>query len=102
MRLSFDDEEPFEESVGSLNFNNPPSDSDSLQGVGSISSMPPEERNDEDPNAILEVPREPVGSSSSMLPEERIEDPNVILEVRREPVGSSSPSQERSEDNDIL
>ena len=78
MRLSFDDEEPFEESVGSLNFNNPPSDSDSLQGVGSISSMPPEERNHD-------------------------EDPNVILEVRREPVGSSSPSQERSEDNnDIL
>ena len=92
MRLSFDDEEPFEESVGSLNFNNPPSDSDSLQGVGSISSMPPEERNhDEDPNAILEVPREPVGSSS-MPPEERNEDPNVILEVRREPVGSSSLS----------
>ena len=78
MRLSFDDEEPFEESVGSLNFNNPPSDSDSLQGVGSISSMPPEERNHD-------------------------EDPNVILEVRREPVGSSSsPSQERSEDNNIL
>ena len=94
MRLSFNDEEPFEESVGSLNFNNPPSDSDSLQGVGSISSMPLEERNhDEDPNAILEVLREPVGSSS-MPPEERNdpEDPNVILEVRREPVGSSSPS----------
>ena len=106
MRLSFDDEEPFEESVGSFNFNNPPSDSDSLQRVGSISSMPPEEGDhDEDPNAILEVPREPVGSSSSMLPEERNEDPNVILEVRREPVGSSSPSQERtqrSEENDIL
>ena len=99
MRLSFDDEEPFKESVGSLNFNKPPSDSDSLQGVGSISSMPPEERN-EDPNAILEVRREPVGSSS-MPPEEKNEDPNVILEVRREPVGSS-PSQERSEDYDIL
>ena len=93
MRLSFDDEEPFEESVGSLNFNSPPSDSDSLQGVGSISSMLPEEKkHDEDPNVILEVPREPVGSSSRMLPEERNdpEDPNVILEVRREPVGSSS------------
>ena len=92
MRLSFDDEEPFEESVGSLNFNNPTSDSDTLQGVGSISSMLPEEKN-EDPNVILEVRREPVGSSS-MPPEERNdpEDPNVILEVRREPVGSSSPS----------
>ena len=101
MRLSFDDEEPFKESLGSLNFNNPPSDSDSLQGMGSISSMPPEESN-EDPNAILEVPREPVGSNGSMPPQERNEDPNVILEVRREPVGSSSPSQERSDDNDIL
>ena len=75
MRLSFGDKEPSKESLGSLNFNNPPSDSDSLQGVGSISSMPPEESN-EDPNAILEVPREPVGSSG--------------------------PSQERSDDNDIL
>ena len=100
MRLSFDDEEPSKESLGSLNFNNPPSNSDSLQGVGSISSMPPEERN-EDPNVVLEVRREPVGSSS-MPPEEKNEDPNVILEVRREPVGSSTPSQERSEDNDIL
>ena len=79
MRLSFDDEEPLEESLGSLYLNNPPSDSDSLQGVGSISSMLPEERNHD-------------------------EDPNVILEVRRGPVGSSIPSesQERSEDNDIL
>ena len=79
MRLSFGDEEPFKESLGSLNFNNPPTDSDTLQPEG-------------------------VGSSS-MLPEEKNEDPNVILEVRREPVGSSSsPSQERSEDNhdDIL
>ena len=72
MRLSFDDEESFKESVGSLNFNNPPSDPDSLQGVGSSSSMPPEERN-EDPA-------------------------NIILEVRRVPVGSGSPPQERSED----
>ena len=98
MRLSFDDKESFKESLGSLNFNKPPSHSDSLQGVG---SMLPEERNhDEDPNVILEVRREPVGSSS-MPPEEKNEDPNVILEVRREPVGSS-PSQERSEDYDIL
>jgi hypothetical protein len=59
MRLSFDDEESFKESAGSLNFNNPPSDPDSLQGEG---SMPPEERNHEDicdnpssdPDIILE------------------------------------------------
>ena len=73
MRLSFDDEESFKEAVGSLHFNNPPSDPDSLQGVGGTSSsMPHEERNEDDPN--------------------------IILEVRRVPVGSSSPLQERSED----
>ena len=74
MKLSYDDEESDRESVGRLNFNDPPSNPDSLQGVGS-SSMPPEGRN---------------------------EDPNIILEVRRESVESSSPSQERSEDIDIL
>ena len=51
MRLSSesDDEESFKEAVGSLNFNNPPSDPDSLQRVGSSSSimMPPEERNED-------------------------------------------------------
>ena len=35
MRLSFDDPESFKEAVGSLRFNNPPSDSNS-------SSMPPQ------------------------------------------------------------
>ena len=69
MKLSYDDEP--EESVGSLNFNNPPSTSDSLQSTSS--DIPPE-----DPN----------------------EDPNIILEVRREAVGSSS-GQERSEDTSI-
>ena len=77
MKLSFGDEDTFKESVGSLNFNNPPSDSDSFQGVGSSGSMPPgpQERNEDicchgdhnppsDPNIILEVRRVPVGSSS--------------------------------------
>ena len=59
MKLSYDDEE----SVGSLNFNNPPSNLDSDHSLQSSSSMPPEERN-EDPNIILEVRREPVGSST--------------------------------------
>ena len=68
MRLSFDGEESFKESVGSLNFKHP-SNSDSLQS----GSMPPEERNDS-------------------------EDPDIIFEFRRVPVGSSSLSQERSED----
>ena len=79
MGLSFDDEESFE-AVGSLRFNNPPvaSDPDSLalERVGSSSSMPPQERNDEDicfnhhdppsdPNAV--------GCTSSMLSQEIIE-----------------------------
>ena len=80
MRLSFDDEDSFKEAAGSLIFNNPPRDPDSLQGVGGSSSS----------------------SSSSMPPEDPNEDPDIILEVRRVPVGSSSsgstPSQERIED----
>jgi hypothetical protein len=48
MRLSFDDKESFMDAAGSLRFNNPPSDPNTDQQVGS-SSMPPEERNhDED------------------------------------------------------
>ena len=89
MGLSFDDEESLNDSVGSLNFNNPPSDADSLQGVGSSGhgSMPPEERNAED--ICFDNP-----------PSDAYDDPNVILEIRR--VGSSSstsstPPQERSE-----
>ena len=83
MRLSFDDEESFKEAVGSLQFNNPPSDPDSLQGVGSSSSMPPDERNFED-----------IGFNNPPS------DPNdVILEVRRMSVGGSNgTSQEWSED----
>ena len=81
MRLSFDDEESFKEAAGSLRFNNPPSDPDSLQRVGS-SSMPPEEKNEDTDNPPS--------------------DPNIILEVWRVPVGSvttgSTPLQERSED----
>ena len=76
MRLSFDDEESFKEAAGSLIFNNPPSDPDSLQGVGSSSSVLPQERNEDscfdnppcDPNITLEVRRVPVGSSSSTPP----------------------------------
>ena len=82
MRLSFDDEESFKEAVGSLRFNNPPSDPDSLPGVGSSSSMPPDERNHED-----------IGFNNPPS------DPNIILEVRRVAVGGSNGTgQERSED----
>ena len=79
MRLSSDDEESFKEAVGSLHFNNPPSNQDSLQEVGSSSSMPPEERNEDIDNPPSD-------------------DPNIILEIRRVAVGSSSTNQERSEE----
>ena len=87
MRLSFNDEESVKEAVGSLNFNNPPSDPDSLQGVGSSSIIPPQGRS-EDSDICFDNPPS---------------DPNIILEVRRVPVGSSSsagstPPQERCED----
>ena len=86
MKLSFDDEESFKEAVGSLRFNNPPSDPNSLQQVESSSSMPPQERNEDicfdsppsDSNIILQVQREPVTMGSSS--------------------GGSTPPQERSED----
>ena len=81
MRLSSDDDKSFKEAVGSLHFNNPPSNQDSLQGVGSSSSMPPEERNDS----------EDIDNPPS-------DDPNIILEIRRVAVGSSSTNLERSEE----
>ena len=86
MGLSYDDEESLKESVESLRFN-PPSDPDSLQGVGSSSIIPPQGRS-EDSDICFDNPPS---------------DPNIILEVRRVPVGSSSsagstPPQERCED----
>ena len=84
MGLSFDDEESFKEAAGSLTFCNPSSDPYSIQRMGSSSSMPPHDRDEDicfdnlssDPNIILQVQRVPVGSSStsSMLPQERSED----------------------------
>ena len=73
MRLSFDDEESFKEAVGSLHFNYPPSDPNSLElrREGSSNSMPPQERNGDicfdnsphDPNSLRSV-----GSSSLNTP----------------------------------
>ena len=79
MRLSSDDDKSFKEAVGSLHFNNPLSNQDSLQGEGSSSSMPPEERNEDIDNPPSD-------------------DPNIILEIRRVAVGSSSTNLERSEE----
>ena len=78
MRLSFDDEESFKETAGSLRFNNPPSDSSIHQQMGSSDNIPPQdsERNEDiglnnftsDPNALQRM-----GSSSSISPQERSE-----------------------------
>ena len=67
MKLSFDDEESFKEAVGSLCFNNPPSDPNTLQRV---ESMLPEdsERNEDDcfnnsssdPNILWRVGSSPI------------------------------------------
>jgi hypothetical protein len=67
MNLSFDDQESFREATGSLRFNNPPSDSNSLEPTeSSTTSMPrqPEERSDDiclddppsDPNTLQRMP----------------------------------------------
>ena len=81
MRLSFDDEESFKEAAESLRFNNPPSDRDTHQQMGSSGSMPLQdsERNDDniipsDPNTLRRV-----GSSSSILPQERSGDSHVYF-----------------------
>ena len=76
MRLSFDDKESFKEAAGSLlRFNNPPSDTSTLQKMGSSSSKLPQdtERIEEiclnnptsDPNTFRRM-----GSSSSISPQE--------------------------------
>jgi hypothetical protein len=82
MRLSFDDEESFKEVVGSLRFDNPQSDPNSvalaLQEVGS-SDVPPQERNEDvflnndsssDPNSL--------GRVESTRPQERSEDIEIV------------------------
>ena len=104
MRLSFDDNESFKEAVGSLRFNNPPSDPNTLQQMGSSGSMPPQdsERNEDNPlsdlNTLWRV------GSSGMPPQERSEvicfnnpasHPNTL---RRMGSSGSMASPERSDD----
>ena len=62
MRLSFDDKESLMEVAGSLRFNNPPSDPNSLGQVGSTSILPQERSEDRFDN-----PSEPKSS-----------DPNIV------------------------
>ena len=71
MKLSFDDEESFKEAVGSLRFNNPPSDLNTLQPIGSV--LPQDSEKDEDDIYFNNPPSDPnsilrrVGSSSSII-----------------------------------
>jgi hypothetical protein len=82
MRLSFDDEESFKDVVGSLRFDNPPSDPNSvalaLQEVGG-SGVPHQERNEDicfyndstsDSNSLGRVGR--------TSPQERSEDIEIV------------------------
>ena len=71
MKLSFDDEESLKEAVGSLCFNNPPSDPNT-QRVGSMLSQDSdsEMNEDNDPPGDLNMLRQ-VGSSSSIQVVER-------------------------------
>ena len=88
MRLSFDDEGSFKETVESLRFNNSHGDPNTSQQIGSSNSMPLEdtERNEvhDDIAPSDPIPIRRVGSSSSLS----------IQEVRRSvdiPVSFNNP-----------
>ena len=68
MRLSFDDEGSFKGTVESLRFNNPSSDPNAQQQIGSSTSMPLEdsERNEGNVAPSDPIPLRRVGSSSSL------------------------------------
>ena len=61
VRLSFDDEETFKEAHESLRFNNPASDPDAQQQMGSSNSTPLE---DSERNEDIIIPSDPIGSAS--------------------------------------
>ena len=78
MRLSFDDEESFKETVESLRFNNPSSDPGTQQQIENSDSMPledtraerNEDRDDIAPSDPLAIPLRRVGSSRSLSTQE--------------------------------
>ena len=74
MKLSFDDEESFKETVENMHFSNLPSDPNAHQQIGSISSMPLEnsERNEENiiPSDPISLRRVPLGCSGSLSVQE--------------------------------
>jgi hypothetical protein len=86
MRLSFDDGDSFKEVVGSLRFDNPPSDPSSvaltLQEVGG-SSVPAQERNEDIQVCFNNSPSDPnslalAGGVDSTAPQEKSEDIDII------------------------
>ena len=69
MRTSFDGEESFQGAIESLRFNNPPSDPNAQQQMGSNNSVPLEDSEWNEDNIISSVPittLRRVGSSSSL------------------------------------
>jgi len=81
MKLSFDDEESFKEVVGSLRFDNPASDPNSvalvLQEVGS-NGVPPQERNED--TCFNNSPSDPnsLGGVDSTALQERSDDIEIV------------------------
>jgi hypothetical protein len=82
-KLSFDDEESFKDVVGSLHFDNPPSDPNSvvlaLEEMGGSSDVPPQERNEDicfinDSQSDLNS----LGRVGSTPPQEKSEDIDII------------------------
>jgi hypothetical protein len=87
MRLSFDDEESFKDVIGSLRFDNPPSDPNSVilafqdSEVDGGSSMPAQERNDEDicfNNSTSDLNSLALGGVDSTPPQEKSKDIDII------------------------
>ena len=71
MRSFFDDEESFKEAAGYLHFNNPPSDSISLQRVGSGSTKTRSQERNEDICFVIIIPQ-------VMPPQERSESIDIL------------------------
>jgi hypothetical protein len=68
MKLSFDDPESFREATGSLRFNNPPSEPNSLEPMRS--SMPRQERSED---ICFDDPTSDLNALQRMPSQERIE-----------------------------
>ena len=95
MKLSFDDEESFKEAVESLRFNNPPSDPNAEQQMGSRNSVPAEPLEDSERNGDNIIPIDPitvrrVGSSSSLSIQETRRSGDIQICFNNPPSNSES------------